>query len=126
MFYSIKDREYGKFRRTSFTTKSIDELRLQDKHGKQNIHEKTKKLFEPVTESIIDVSQGISKTITETSIKNNQAISHLNEKVLELMNDKGMVAPYLASSLVFLFKPENKSQSIRSMKDHNSIIIQLG
>ena len=26
------------------------------------------------------------------------------------MNDKGMIAPYLASSLVNLFKPENKSQ----------------
>ena len=37
----------------------------------------------------------------------------------ELMNDKGMIAPYLASSLVNLFKPENKSQ-FRLRKDVNS------
>ena len=35
------------------------------------------------------------------------------------MNDKGLIAPYLASSLVNLFKPENKSQ-FRLRKDHNS------
>ena len=48
--------------------------------------------------------------ITETSIKNNKAHENLNEKVLELMNDKVLIAPYLASSLVNLFEPENKSQ----------------
>ena len=36
------------------------------------------------------------------------------------MNDKGMIAPYLASSLVNLFKPENKSQ-FKLIKDQNSI-----
>ena len=35
------------------------------------------------------------------------------------MNDKGLIAPYLASSLVNLFKPENKSQ-FRLRKDNNS------
>ena len=55
----------------------------------------------------------------ETSIKNNKSIENLNEKILELMNDKGMIAPYLASSLVNLFKPENKSQ-FRLRKDLNS------
>ena len=35
------------------------------------------------------------------------------------MNDKGLIAPYLASSLVNLFKPENKSQ-FRFKKDFNS------
>ena len=35
------------------------------------------------------------------------------------MNDKGMITPYLASSLVNLFKPENKSQ-FRLKKDLNS------
>ena len=41
------------------------------------------------------------------------------KKFLELMNDKGMITPYLASSLVILFKPENKSQ-FRLKKDLNS------
>ena len=88
----------------------VDELRLQDKFGKQIFLENTKNLFEPMTGTIKDVSESLIKTITETSIKNNQSISGLNRKELELMNDKGMIAPYLASSLVSLPKPENKSQ----------------
>ena len=88
----------------------VDELRLQDKLGKQNFLENTKNLFEPMTGTIKDVSESLMKTITENSIKNNQSISDLNRKELELMNDKGMIAPYLASSLVNLPKPENKSQ----------------
>ena len=32
------------------------------------------------------------------------------KKVLELMDEKGLIAPYLASSLVNLFRSENKSQ----------------
>ena len=35
------------------------------------------------------------------------------------MNDSGLIAPYLASSLVNVFKPENKSQ-FRLKKDFNS------
>ena len=35
------------------------------------------------------------------------------------MNDKGLISPYLASSLVNLFKPENKSQ-FRLKKDFDS------
>ena len=88
----------------------VNAVRLQEKLGKQNLQELMKKVFEPMTEIAKDVSKGISKTITETSIKNNKAFSDLNEKVSELMNVKGMIAPYLASSLVNLFKPENKSQ----------------
>ena len=36
------------------------------------------------------------------------------------MNDKSMIAPYLASRLVHLFKPENTSQ-FELTKDQNSI-----
>ena len=64
-----------------------------------------RKLFEPMTDSIKDVSENLTRTITESSIKNKQSIPDLNEKVLELMSDKGMIASYLASSLVNLFKP---------------------
>ena len=96
-------------------------LRLKDKLGKQNFHEAMKKVSEPVTNTIKNTSENIAKTITETSINNNKAIENSNKKVLELMNDKGMIAPYLASSLVKLFKPENKSQfKLKKIK------IQLG
>ena len=76
-------------------------------------------VFEPLTNTLKKTSENISKTITETSIKNNKAIENLNEKVLELMNDKGLIAPYLASSLVEVFKFDNKSQ-FRLRKDPNS------
>ena len=42
--------------------------------------------------------------------KINKAKEISNEKVSELMNDKGMIVPYLTFSLVNLFKPENESQ----------------
>ena len=93
--------------------------RLQDKLGKQNFHENVKKVFEPITQSLEKTSEDITKSLTKTSINNNKAIENLNEKILELMNDKGMITPYLASSLVNLFKPENKSQ-FRLKKDLNS------
>ena len=94
-------------------------VRLQDKLGKQIFHEDLTEVFEPLTKKLKKTSEIISKTITETSINNNKAISDLNDKFLELMNDKGMIAPYLASSLVNLFKPENESQ-FRLRKDPNS------
>ena len=49
---------------------------------------------------------------------NNKTIEKLNERILELMNDKGMIAPYLASSLVNRFTPENK-KLFRFKKDVN-------
>ena len=72
-----------------------------------------------MTDAIKNTSENITKTLTEISINNNKAIENLNEKILELMNDKGLISPYLASSLVNLFKPENKSQ-FRLKKDLNS------
>ena len=94
-------------------------VRLQDKLGKQNFHEDMTKGFEPLTDTLKKTSENITKTITENSINNNKAISDLNEKISELMNDKGMIAPYLTTSLVEVFKKDNKSQ-FRSRKDNNS------
>ena len=72
-----------------------------------------------MTDAIKTTSESITKTLTENSINNNKAIENLNEKILELMNQKGLIAPYLASSLVNVFKPENKSQ-FRLRKDNSS------
>ena len=88
----------------------VNEIRLQDKLGEQNYHRNRNKLLEPMADAIKNTSEKITKTLTENSIKNNKATESLNEKILELMNDKGMIAPYLASSLVNFFKPGNKSQ----------------
>ena len=94
-------------------------VRLQDKSGKQNFHEIMEEVFEPLTDTLKKTSENIKKAFTETSVNNNKAIENLNEKILELMNDKGMIAPYLASSLVEVFKKDNKSQ-FRLRKDPNS------
>ena len=93
-------------------------VRLQDKLADQNYHEDAKKLFKPMSDAIKNTSENITKTLTENSNNNNKAIENLNEKILELMNDKGLFSPYLASSLINLFKPENKSQ-FRLRKDLN-------
>ena len=94
-------------------------VRLQDKLGKQNVHENMEEVFEPLTDTLKKTSENITRSITENSINNNKAIENLNEKILELMNDKGMIAPFLASSLVEVFKFDNKSQ-FRLRKDPNS------
>ena len=78
-----------------------------------------KKLQEPLIDTIKNTSEKLTKNLIETSIKNNQELENLNEKVLQIMNVKGMISPHLASSLVRLFKPENKSQ-FRIIKDLNS------
>ena len=72
-----------------------------------------------MTDEIKDTSENITKTLTEISINNNKAIENLNEKVLELMNDKRLIAPYLASPLIEVFKFDNKSQ-FRLRKDPDS------
>ena len=97
----------------------VQEVRLQDKLGEQNYREDAKKLFKPMTDEIKNTSEKIAKTLTENSINNNKAIENLNEKILEIMNDQGLIAPYLSSSLVILFKPENESQ-FRLREDPNS------
>ena len=76
------------------------------------------KVFEPLSNTLKKTSENITKSITEISINNNKTIENLNEKILELMNDKGMIAPFLASSLVEVFKSDNKSQfSLRKDPD---------
>ena len=78
-----------------------------------------KKVFEPVTKSIENTSQDITKTITESSIENNQAKENLYSKLLEIMNDKGILASYLMSPLSKIINPENASQ-FKLIKDSYS------
>ena len=73
-----------------------------------------------MTDAIKDTFKNLTKTITENSINNNKAMENLKERILGLMYDKGLIAPYLASSLVNLFKPLKKVNS-----DCEKILIQL-
>ena len=120
MMFPIKDREdLQKLNELVSLQNQVNEVRLQDRLGEQNYHEDSKKLFKPMTDAIKNTSESITKTLTENSINNNKAIENLNEKILELMDEKGMIAPYLVSSLSNVFNLENKSQ-FRLRKDPNS------
>ena len=120
MLFPIKDREdLERLNELVSLQDKVKVVRLQDKLGKQNFHEDMKKVFEPVTKSLENTSQDITKTITETSIKNNQAIENLNNKLLEIMNDRGILASYLMSPLSKITNPESASQ-FKLVKDSNS------
>ena len=68
-----------------------------------------KKVFEPVTDIVEDVSKDITKTMTEISEKN-KTLAKLNDKPLKTMKDRGIKASYLLSLLSKITKPEHTSQ----------------
>ena len=78
-----------------------------------------KKVYEPVTQILEDFSKDITKTITETSIENNKSLSNVNNKLLEIMNDRGILASYLLSPLSKITNVEKTSQ-FKLVKDPQS------
>ena len=117
MLYSNKDREdLENLNELASLQDQVKAVRLHDKLRKQNVHEDMKKVFGPVTKSLENTSQDITKTITESSIKNNRAIENLNNKLLETMNDRGILANYLMSPLSKITNPESTSQ-LKLVKD---------
>ena len=78
-----------------------------------------RKLLEPVTKSIEDLSEEVTITMTENSVKNNQALENLNNKLLEILIDRGILASYLMSPLSKITNPENTSQ-FKLVKDSSS------
>ena len=120
MLYSIKNREdLENLNELVSLQNQVKVVKLQDKLGEQNFHEDLKKVFEPVTKSLENTSENITKAITETSIKNNQAIENINNNLLEIMNDRGILATYLMSPLSRITNPENTSQ-FKLVKDPSS------
>ena len=136
MMFAINNREdLDKLEELASLQDQVKVVRLQYKLGKQNFHEDMKKVFEPVTKSLENTSKDVTKTLTESSTKNNQAIENLNNKLLEIMNDRGILASYLMSTLSKITNPENSSQfklvkdsssnRVNDLKIHNSIPITL-
>ena len=136
MLYSIKDSEdLENLEELVSLENQVKVVRLQDKLGKQNFHEDMKKIFEPVAKSLENTSENLTKAITESSTKNNQAIENLNDKLLQMMNDRGILASYLMSPLSKIINPENSSQfklekdsssnRVDDLKIHNSIPFTL-
>ena len=58
----------------------VKAVSLQDKLGKQNFHEDMKKIFEPVTKSIKNISEEVTKTMTENSTKKKQNTREFNRQ----------------------------------------------
>ena len=120
MLYSIKnDDDLATFNELVSLESQVKAVRLQDKLGIQNFHEVKKKIFQPITKSLEKTSENLTKAITESSIKNNQAMENLNNKLLEIMNDRGILTTYLTSILSKITNPENSNQ-FKLVKDHNS------
>ena len=122
MFYSIKDRDdLEKLEELASLQNQVKVVKLQNNHGKQNFHEIMKPVFELVTKSLENTSQDITKTITDTSIENFQAVRNINHKLLEIMNDRGIFIE--VSYLMFpLSKITNQESSthFKLVKDPSS------
>ena len=119
MLFSIEDSEdLEKLEELVSLENQVKVVRLRDKLGKQTFHEDMKKAFEPVTKSSQDVSEEVTKTITEISIKNDEAIENLSNKFLEITTDRGKIATYLMTPLSKVTNLENYRQ-FKLVKDHN-------
>ena len=79
-----------------------------------------KKVFEPFTKSIREISEEVTKTKTETSNNNNRARKKISNKLPEIMNDRGTLASYLMSPLSKITNPKNTTQ-FQLVKDSSSI-----
>ena len=82
MLYSIKNKEnLEKLEELASLQSQVEEKRLQDNLGKLSFQKILEKVFEPVTDTIKIISESFTKTLTESSIKNNKALENFNEKV---------------------------------------------
>ena len=62
MLYSDKSREdFKKLNKLASLGSQVKTVRLQDKLGKRNFHEKMKRVFQPVNKSIKGVSEEVKK-----------------------------------------------------------------
>ena len=89
MLYSIKNNEHlEKLKELASLQNQVKAVRLQDKLGKQNFHEDMKKIFEPVTGTIKNTAEDLTKTMMLTSKENNKALENSNDKHLEITKDR--------------------------------------
>ena len=96
----------------------VQEVRLQDKLGKQNYHIKTENLFEHVTDTMKNSAEKLTKALTESSIMNDKDFNFLNIIFSEKNFDTGILASQLLTLLFEKTNPEKTSQS-KLVKDYN-------
>ena len=124
--FPIKDREDLENLNEAISLQNqVKVVRLQDKFGKQNFHEDMKEVFEPVTKSLEKTSQDTTKTMTENSIKNNKALENLNNKLLEILNDRAILASYLMSPLSKIPNPEITTEFSLVKESNSNRVIDL-
>ena len=78
----------------------VEEVRLPDKLGKQNFHDIIKNIGEPLTDTTKNNSENLTKTTTETYIKNNMSLANLNDSLLEIKNDRRYISKLFVVSFI--------------------------
>ena len=82
MFYSIKNEEdFENLNELISLQDQVKALGLQYQLGEQNFHEGMEKELDPVTETIRDVSEDVTRTETETSFENSKALSNFKKNI---------------------------------------------
>ena len=120
MMSSIRNRKVSeKLVELASIKNQVEAVHLQDKLGEQSFHENITKAFEPVTDTTKITSEDLTKTMMLTSEENKKALENLNDKLLEIINDRGILASYSLSPLSKTTNLENKSQ-IKLVKDPQS------
>ena len=110
MLYSIENR--GNLERINeFVSlkNQVRAVRLQDKLGKQNFHDVMEEVLEPKTDTVEKSSENLATTMMLNSEENNKALQKLNGKLLDMINDRGIMASSLLSSSYEMTNPENTS-----------------
>ena len=69
-----------------------------------------KKVFEPVTKSIKDVSKCVTETLTESCFKKNKALAKINDKLSKILSGRSVIATFLLSPLSKITIREHTSQ----------------
>ena len=118
--FNWKQRTFGERKRISLVKQpSRRSTNTKKNLSKQFFHESIKNTHETLTDINKNTSRYISKTITEFPIENNKAKENSNDKVLELRNERGMIASSLFSPSSKITSRENPSQ-YKYVKDSNS------
>ena len=112
MLYPIKNRkDLENIRKLVSLQSQVQALGLQDNLGEQNFHKDMKKVFEPVTNSIKDVSEDLTRTMMmETSKENKKTLEKLSDKLSKILNDRCSIASNLMLPLSKITEPEHISQ----------------
>ena len=120
MLSSTRDRwVLKKLEQLSSLQSQVRTIWLRDKLRKQDFHEDMKKDFESFTDTIKTTSEVWTKTMMLISKENNRALENLNNKFLEILNGRGILASYLMSPLSKINNPANINQ-FKLVDDPNS------